>query len=152
MSVIATEETEPFGLAEPQVAMIDDYVAALRAGWSPDQTIEEASQQLAEIERSALDFIARRTDKANNDISGQTFKLPDGTEVQRLPSLDRWIWDGVFVGRINSAVSAGYRSLAVVYPWTHWLRDRTMEAEPRLCETSTRLDVARSKAGRIISG
>ena len=121
-----TGDAEPFGLAEPQWAMIDGYKAALLSGWSPDERPNEAADQLADIERDPAAFVASRSDRANRDVAGQMFKLPDGTEVRRLPNIERWIWDGSFAGRISLRYQPGTDRLPsytlghigyVIVPW-----------------------------------
>jgi predicted acetyltransferase len=93
-------EDEPFGLGEPQLAMLDSYADALRAGWSPDNTSDLCAEHLAEIARDPRDYVAMRSDAANREVAGRTITLPDGTPVPRIPMRERWIWDGSFVGRI----------------------------------------------------
>jgi predicted acetyltransferase len=94
-------EDEPFGLAEPQLAMLDGYADALRAGWSPDSMTDVSAEQLAEIARDPAEFVFLRTDKANQNVGGRTIILPDGAVVPRIPMRERWIWNGSFVGRIG---------------------------------------------------
>lgn len=101
MSALECAEDEPFGLAEPQLAMLDSYADALRAGWSPDNTTSVSVAQLAEIARDPADFVFMRTDAANRDVRGRTITLPDGTSGQRIPMIERWIWDGSLAGRIG---------------------------------------------------
>jgi predicted acetyltransferase len=101
MSVPEFAEDEPFGLAEPQLSMLDGYAAALRAGWSPDNLHDVTAEHLAEIARDPADFVYLRSDQANRDVAGRTFTLPDNTTVPRIPMRERWIWDGGFAGRIG---------------------------------------------------
>jgi predicted acetyltransferase len=94
-------EDEPFGLAEPQLAMLDSYASALRAGWSPDNLHDVTAAHLAEIASDPAEFVYMRSDRANRDVTGRTITLPDGTHVPRIPMRERWIWDGSFAGRIG---------------------------------------------------
>jgi predicted acetyltransferase len=101
MPALELAEGEPFGLAEPQLSMLDGYTAALRAGWSPDNLHDVTAEHLAEIARDPANFEHMRSDAANGDVAGRTITLPDGRQVQRLPMRERWIWDGSFAGRIG---------------------------------------------------
>ncbi len=42
---------------------------------------------------------------------GQPITLPDGSSVPRLPSLQRWLWDGEFCGSINFRWQPGTSAL-----------------------------------------
>jgi predicted acetyltransferase len=94
-------DDEPFGLAVPQLAMLDSYANALRRGWSPDNLRDVTAEHLAEIARDPADFVQMRSDAANRDIAGRMITLPDGASVPRLPMRERWLWDGSFAGRIG---------------------------------------------------
>jgi predicted acetyltransferase len=85
------------GYAEPQAAMLDSYVDALKKGWSPHTEIDVSQQQLADIATDPESFLAKlRDDRA----PGET-QLADGRRVPLLPQRVRWIWDGDFCGQIN---------------------------------------------------
>ncbi|MBS0559052.1 MAG: GNAT family N-acetyltransferase [Proteobacteria bacterium] len=84
-------------LVEPSLERLPGYVAALRTGWSPSTGRDVSAEQLAEIERDVARFVA---DLARNG-AGATVTLPDGSTVERLPGLVRWMWDGSFCGAIN---------------------------------------------------
>lgn len=101
------------------------YVEALKQGWSPDNVrgSEAAREELAEIERDPDLFIERQYDPG---AKGPPIKLPDGTEVPRLPGYRMWIWDGEFCGAIGfrwqpgtselPAYTLGHIGYAIV-PW-----------------------------------
>jgi predicted acetyltransferase len=86
-------------LVAPANRYLASYVDALRRGWSPDNLRPEAGlEELAEIERDAAAFLARQADHAG---AGTPLTLPDGRVVPRLPSIERWMWDGEFAGVVN---------------------------------------------------
>ena len=109
-----------FGLAEPQEAMLESYAAALREGWSPNNTRDVSGEQLRDIETDPAGFLAKLIDPAVTET------FPDGTIMQRLPFQLRWMWDGDFCGVISlrhqpgtstlPSHAAGHIGYAVV-PW-----------------------------------
>ena len=66
------------------------FVAALERGWSPDNLRgpADAGEALAAIAADRAKFLAATDDPEGvaGDIS-----LPDGSTVQRLPGLHRWL-------------------------------------------------------------
>jgi predicted acetyltransferase len=88
-----------FGLAAPQAAMLNSYVAALTRGWSASTSSDTSGDELAAIAADAAAFLAERAD--NFDPTGHVVAQPDGTTRARLPMRLRWIWDGDFAGAIN---------------------------------------------------
>ncbi len=95
-----TVTLEPFSLAR-----LPRYVAALEAGWSPDNirgTIA-VREQLEAIAHDPDAFVAR-----SDDPEG---RLPpirglDGATLPRLPGVTRWIWDDDFCGVVSLRWSA----------------------------------------------
>ena len=86
-------------LVWPRLEHLESYTAALRTGWSPDNTRPEAAQdELARIEADPARFIAEQVDI---EAKGPPIVLPDGTTVPRLPGYHRWMWDGEFCGSIS---------------------------------------------------
>jgi len=87
-------------LVPPSVTCLPHYVAALEAGWSPDNMrgAAAASEELAAIACDAAGFLDRLNGRAGLD---QPVTLPDGSKVERLPGFRRWIWDGEFCGSIG---------------------------------------------------
>jgi predicted acetyltransferase len=86
-------------LVAPAGKYLPGFVAALRQGWSlNDLRPESVREELEAIERDVTTFLADLADWA---ISSRPAILPDGTVVQRLPQLTRWMWDGDFCGLIN---------------------------------------------------
>jgi predicted acetyltransferase len=82
-------------LQEPSLALLPAYAAALERGWSPASSKDISKEQLEAIRADASAFIA--------DCVAQTgiVKLPDGSEVPKLPNRVRWMWDGELAGQIG---------------------------------------------------
>jgi predicted acetyltransferase/GrpB-like predicted nucleotidyltransferase (UPF0157 family) len=97
-------------LVWPSREYLASYVAALRRGWTPDNTRGDAaaSEELARIAADADAFLASLVD---SDARGARITLPDGTTAPRLPGYSRWIWDGEFCGRIGLRWQHGTESL-----------------------------------------
>ena len=86
-------------LVTPASEYLDGYVEALRREWSPNNLRPEAGlEQLTEIERSPRAFLGSLDDPEG---IGAPIQLPDGSLVQRLPGITRWMWDGAFCGTIS---------------------------------------------------
>ena len=87
-------------LVSPSLAHLPSYVAALEAGWSPDNVrgLVATEEQLAAI---ALDPDAFVGGLNTRDPGGRTVKLLDGTVMPRLWAFTRWMWDGAFCGAIS---------------------------------------------------
>ncbi|MFM0284808.1 GNAT family N-acetyltransferase [Paraburkholderia sediminicola] len=97
-------------LLKPSTALLPSYVAALEAGWSPDNVRKEvaAREQLRAIEMNAEAFVDGLDDPT---AAGGPIPLPDGSTVARLPSTVRWIWDGDVSGAIGFRWQAGTAEL-----------------------------------------
>ena len=112
-------------LVVPSEAYLTGYKSALERGWSPDNVRLEqtAREHLAAIEADRHAFLARLDDR---EAKAGPVKLPDGSEMPRIPGFVRWLWDGEFCGSIGfrwqpgtSALPAhvlGHIGFAVV-PW-----------------------------------
>ena len=87
-------------LVIPASEHLASYRAALSRGWSPDNVrgIDAAHEQLKAIAADPDAFIASLDDP---DARGARIALPDGSTVERLPSILRWIWDGEVAGSIG---------------------------------------------------
>ncbi len=108
-------------LVRPTAEHLPSFVAALERGWNPPGTT--AAEVLAAIERDAATFLALQHDP---DAKAPPVKLPDGSIVERLPGITRWMWDGEFCGRISLRWQHGTVDLPptclghvgyVVVPW-----------------------------------
>lgn len=97
-------------LLKPTTVLLPSYVAALEAGWSPDNVRKEvaAREQLHAIKMDAEAFVNALDDPS---ASGGPIPLPDGSSVARLPSIVRWTWDGDFSGTIGFRWQAGTAEL-----------------------------------------
>jgi predicted acetyltransferase len=93
MTTAMTETT--FAIETPSLARLPDYAQALERGWSPNNVRDVSGEQLAAIRADAPGFIASLLEH------GGTVKLPDGSEVPKLPSRTDWMWDGAFCGSIG---------------------------------------------------
>lgn len=96
-------------LVWPAADHLSSYLAALKTGWSADNTRPEAAAE--ELERIAKDptaFLARLVDR---EAKGDPVKLPDGSFAKRIPGFSRWIWDGEFCGVINFRWQPGTEAL-----------------------------------------
>jgi predicted acetyltransferase len=116
-------------LVKPANTHLDSYIAALRRGWSPDNIrgAVAAEEQLARIALDAPAFLAALEDR---EAKGLPVKLPDGSEVRRLPGFVRWMWDGEFCGSIGFRWQAGSAALPahvlghIGYAVVPWQRGR----------------------------
>jgi len=93
-------------LVVPDLDRLEGYVAALRAGWSPNTTRDVAGEELVALRDDAAGHL--RT--LRGEMPG-VIRLPDGREVARLPGLVRWIWDDAFCGAINLRHQPGTEEL-----------------------------------------
>jgi predicted acetyltransferase len=82
-------------LVEPSLEYLAAYAEALGRGWSPNNIRDVSAEQLAAIRTDGPAFLA--------SLLGQdgTITLPDGTQIPKLPSRVRWMWDGEFAGQIG---------------------------------------------------
>ena len=97
-------------LVWPQAEHLASYVAALEAGWSPDNLRGQAAadEELSRIAADAQAFLAGKVDR---EAKGDPITLPDGSVVRRLPGFQRWMWDGEFCGTIALRWQPGTEAL-----------------------------------------
>lgn len=96
-------------LVTPCQEHLDAYCAALKTGWSPDNTRPEAAaDELRAISEDAAAFVASLDDP---EARGADIQLADGTFVKRLPGFRRWIWDDGFCGSISLRWQPGTNAL-----------------------------------------
>lgn len=111
-------------LRRPTLAHVQGWADALTRGWSP--AVNEPhlpQQQRAAIASDPARFVDGLWDP---DAKGPPIKLPDGTQVERFPSLGFVIWADGFAGTVNlrwrpgttqlSATCLGHIGYSVV-PW-----------------------------------
>jgi predicted acetyltransferase len=121
-------------LVVPSLAHLDGYADALRRGWSPDNVRldEAAREELAAIALDPAAFVASLDDR---EAKGAPIKLPDGTQVARLPGYRRWMWDGEFCGSIGFRWQPGTEALPpsclghIGYAVVPWKRRRGYASE-----------------------
>src|SRR4051812_23875001 len=97
-------------LVVPKRQHLDSYIAALMAGWSggSERGQQAAAEEMQRINTDPDTFLVHMEDR---EALGPSIKLPDGSEVKRLPGLTRWIWDGAFCGRIDLRWQDGTNAL-----------------------------------------
>lgn len=101
--------TNDMKLIKPSMEHLPVYVTALGRGWSPDNLRPEAAQEeINTISKDAAAFVSKLDDPA---ARAGPVKLPDGSEVPRLPSIRRWIWAGEFCGHISLRWKPGTEEL-----------------------------------------
>ena len=101
----------PFMLTKPSLERLPAYVAALRAGWSPDNVrrADAIGEQLQEIDQDSAAFVLSLDNP--EAINAPPVILPDGSTVPRLPWFQRWLWDGEFCGVIGFRWQSGTSNL-----------------------------------------
>lgn len=97
-------------LVTPTLEHLPSYLGALRRGYNDSH--EPVDVRLPLIEADPVAFLKRAEDPHGQAGS---LTLPDGSVVQRLPSITRWMWDGDFCGSIALRWSPGTASLPEYY-------------------------------------
>ena len=97
-------------LVWPHADYLPGYAAALRQGWSMDNTRGEAAA-LEELEKIAADPAAFIAGMVDREALGGPVTLPDGSVVARLPGYKCWMWDGEFCGSIGLRWQPGTTAL-----------------------------------------
>lgn len=117
-----------FELVWPAEAYLPGYVDALRRGWSPNtMRPETAQEELVRIEADAAAFVRSKVDR---EAAGGPITLSDGSQVNRLPGVALWMWDGEFCGSIGLRWQTGTAALPphvlghVGYSVVAWKRRR----------------------------
>ena len=94
-----------------------------RAALMEDSFFQYEAKDLATIVADPAAFLAKQQSTAGG---GDPIILPDGSSVPRLPSINRWMWDGQISGRIQLRWSEGTTELPPhclghigygVFPW-----------------------------------
>ncbi len=99
----------PCTLIVPSLETLGSYLAALRRGWSPDNTRIGRRRGGDRAGRARpRGFVAALDDP---DGRGGPITLPDGSQVPRLPGFRRWIWDGEVAGSIGFRWQPGTSAL-----------------------------------------
>jgi predicted acetyltransferase len=87
-------------LVWPASEYLPSYVSALEQGWSSDNVRGKAAAD-EELQKIASDDAAFLASLVDREAKGDPIKLPDGSQVTRLPGYRRWLWDGEFCGTIG---------------------------------------------------
>jgi predicted acetyltransferase len=97
-------------LVWPAAEFLPGYVDALERGWSADNVRGRmaAEEELEKIAQDSAAFLASLVDL---EAKGEPVKMPDGSEMERLPGYRRWLWDGEFCGAIGFRWQRGTEAL-----------------------------------------
>ena len=122
------------GLVKPSLVTLPGFVDALERGWSRDNIGLEKTirSDLAWIARNPSGFVASLDDV---EAMGAPISLPDGSQAQRLPGYNRWLWDGEFCGSIGFRWQPGTSELPahvlghMGYAVVPWKRGRGYASE-----------------------
>jgi len=119
-------------LVKPSREYLPGYLDALKRGWSPDNMRAAARpEELEWIERDSGSFMESLEDIAK----AGPVRLPDGSFVERLPCIHRWMWDGDFAGGIDFRWQPGTPELPptclghIGYSVVPWKRNRGYATE-----------------------
>lgn len=91
----------PIQLIQPSAQYLDAYLETLARGWSPSSFLKSAEPLQAEIDEVNANHVRFFKNNLNMTGGGEPIVLPDGTSVERLPQITKWMWDGQFVGKIQ---------------------------------------------------
>ncbi|MEZ4220733.1 MAG: GNAT family N-acetyltransferase [Polyangiaceae bacterium] len=115
-------------LVRPAARHLEQYVSALRQGWSPNPLSDQTRlDELERIEQGPARFLDEQVDR---EAKGPSILLPDGTTVARLPGFRLWMWDSEFCGSISLRWQPGTAELPphclghVGYSVVPWKRKR----------------------------
>lgn len=120
-------------LQKPSIEQMPEFIAALKTGWSPSNTRPELAQELVEsIGRDPNSYLM-----LSDDVRGEgpPVTLPDGSQVDRLPGIVRWIWRDGFCGVISLRWQIGTMDLPptclghVGYTVVPWRRRKGLATE-----------------------
>ena len=85
-------------LVKPGPEHLDGITDAYRRGWSRNTEHDSSAVDLARLEADPVAFLAEFADWST---AGPKITLATGATVDRVPQLERWLWDGEFGGRIS---------------------------------------------------
>ncbi len=121
-------------LVKPDLATLPAFLDALRRGWSPDNVRGEAAAREV-LDQAAADPAALVESMDDPEARAGPIRLPDGSQVERLPGFHRWLWDGDFCGVIGFRWKPGGAHLPahvlghIGYAVTPWKRGRGYATE-----------------------
>jgi predicted acetyltransferase len=121
-------------LRRPTLDLLPRLVAALEAGWSPDNVRgrSAADEALRAIAQNPQREVERMWDP---DGRAPPVTMPDGSTWPRLPGVTLWIWDGEFCGTANLRWQPGTSALPdyvlghIGYAIVPWKRGRGCATE-----------------------
>lgn len=111
-------------LVRPEMRYFESFIEGIkRAAITDDSFFRFEVMDLDNILSDPAAFLAKQQSTAGG---GDPHILPDGSSVPRLPSINRWMWDGQVAGRIQLRWSEGTPELPPhclghigygVFPW-----------------------------------
>jgi predicted acetyltransferase len=152
-------------LLKPSVEISQSYFDALTKGFKDkSRGITTTINDIPTIKSNFEVFIKSFDDL---DASAQIITLPNGNEVERLPSITRWIWDEGFAGSISLRWQKGTTDLPyyclghIGYEVVEWKRNKGLAtfALKSMCETAQSMkmpfvevvtDIENKKSQRVI--
>jgi len=118
----------PLQLVKPARDVVDGFVHAVEAGWSPSTIDPEAGRRaVAKIQSDPDAFLASLEDRG---ALGDPITGPNGEVWPRIPGFARWLWDGEFCGSISLRWVTGTSALPshvsghIGYSVVPWKRQR----------------------------
>lgn len=111
-------------LVQPEMQYYESFIDGIRrAALVNDSFFQYEARNLEKMTADPEDFIQKQQ---SIDGGGEPVILGDGSNVPRLPNLNRWMWDGEICGRIQLRWSPGTTDLPPyclghigygVFPW-----------------------------------
>lgn len=104
---------EPMEIVKPKETHLASYTEALKRSIALGTIkIERAQAKLSEMAADPKVFLAKQEDP---EALGGDIRLPDGTNVPRIPEKTRFLWDGEVCGTINFRWQDGTTELPDYY-------------------------------------
>ena len=134
-------------LRKPSAEISQSYFDALTKGFKDkSRGITTTINDIPTIKSNFEVFIKSFDDL---DASAQIITLPNGNEVERLPSITRWIWDQGFAGSISLRWQKGTSDLPyyclghIGYEVVEWKRNQGLAtlALKSICELAKRMEM-----------
>lgn len=125
-------------LVKPHPELVWSYREALERGWSPNTLVDKSKEALEHLQENEAEHLA-----SQDGLPPWPLKLGDGCEVQQLPVIGRWLWDGAFCGFIRMRYQPGQQDVPPyvlgnigysVVPWKHNLGYATKALQLMMAE------------------
>lgn len=120
-------------LVRPEMRYFESFIEGIkRAAITDDSFFRFENKDLDNILKDPALFLAQQQSTVGG---GDPIILPDGSNVPRLPSINRWMWDGDVCGRIQLRWSPGTTDLPpyclghIGYGVFSWKRQRGYASE-----------------------